>query len=31
MYLNNGDRYEGDWRNGKREQGELHIGMMVIE
>ena len=31
MYWNNGDRYEGDWKNDERKGKEIFIGIMVID
>ena len=31
MYWNNGDRYEGDWKNEERKGKEIFIGIMVID
>ena len=31
MYFNNGNRYEGDWIDNKREEKEYFIGIMAID
>ena len=30
MYYNNDDKYEGDWKNNKKEEKELYIIIMLI-